>query len=211
MTWLRWDTDTPRSDRIGLLAEALRIDLAKALGHYFACICGFGEHRRDGALDVVPDSTLEQWAGWTGKPGAFAAAFRQHCRADGTRKDADGTCRGWWRNLAPLAKQERDSMKRRPSRNPRGSGDMTPEKPARVNASDPRETRTGQPSDPRGFSEGTRAGFRREPPKNPRATVRNGTALSSSGESGDLLEGPAKAYLDGSRPEGAGPDSEDTR
>lgn len=125
MTWLRIDTVAPRSDVVGHLAEALEVDLMHAFGLYVACLLGFGEHQPLGDLRTVPDRSLEQWAGWSGPPGRFAAAFRARCTADGSRQDPSGTVRGWWRQRALLDKQAADRAKRKggvgrePPRNPR--------------------------------------------------------------------------------------------
>lgn len=117
MTWLRWDTDSPRSATVGHLAGELGIPPAHAFGLYAACCLGFGDHQRNGEVDAIPDATLELWAGWTGKRGRFAKAFRQHCRADGSGSDETGKIRGWWRNSKLLERQEADA--RRPNQKAR--------------------------------------------------------------------------------------------
>lgn len=126
MTWLRWDTDTPRSSVVALLANDLGVHLMQATGHYFAAVSGFGDHQPDGSLDAVPDLSIEQWAGWTGKRGRFAAAFRTHCRADGTGEDPEGCIRGWWRQRALIEKREKDATRRKPAR----VSEKTPDEPA---------------------------------------------------------------------------------
>lgn len=115
MTWLRWDTETRHHAVIGRLAEALKVKPAYALGHYFACCSGFGEHQTDGDVRAVSDTTLEGWALWTGKRGVFARAFRALCVSDGSGRDPLGVIRGWWRQRAIVQKQERDRQ-RPPSR-----------------------------------------------------------------------------------------------
>lgn len=131
MTWLRWDTDAPFSDVVGDLSTALGLPPAHAYGLYNACCLGFGKHRPDGQVVDVSDANLEGWARWGGRPGRFAAAFRARCTSDGNGSDPAGTIRGWWRQRALLDKQTRDAQKRKPPKNPRGSEEETPEKPAR--------------------------------------------------------------------------------
>lgn len=133
MTWLRWDTDSPFSDVVGDLAEALDVQPAQAFGHYVACCLGFGQHRRDGMVSAVSDRNLEIWALWRGRAGRFAAAFRARCTADGSGRDTAGSVRGWWRQRALLDKQRRDALKRKP-------------------AQDQRETREGPPPKPPGYA-----------------------------------------------------------
>lgn len=132
MTWIRWDTVTPRSEVIGFLAERLGVKPVQALGHYNAMACGFGDHRADGRLDKVSDPMLETWAMWAGKPGRFAKAMRDWC-AMAVEVDGDpGELRGWWRQTALLTKQERDRQKpdgRKKSRaNPPGDSGGIPRK-----------------------------------------------------------------------------------
>jgi hypothetical protein len=105
VTWLRWDVETPQSDVVGYLATALNCGTAQALGHYFACCSGFGQHRPDGLVSEVTDATLEHWALWIGRKGRFATAFRARCVGE------DGAIRGWWRNRAVIRKQENDRKK----------------------------------------------------------------------------------------------------
>lgn len=135
MTWLRWDTDAPHSDVVGHLAESLSVPLPYAFGLYVACCLGFGQHRPDGRVELVTDSTLEQWAYWPGKKGVFATAFRSRCVGP------DGTLRGWWRNAALLRKQQADAGKRKPPKNPPKTPEDCPENP-RGNVADDGGRRT---------------------------------------------------------------------
>ncbi|SRR5581483_5707221 len=119
MTWIRWETRAPDHELVGALAEALRVEPAHALGLYVAACCGFGEYRQDGDASQVTDTTLELWALWRGKRGAFAQVFRAVCveRREGQR-DPVGVVRGWWRQRALLEKQRRDAA--RPASDRRG-------------------------------------------------------------------------------------------
>ncbi len=127
MTWLRWETGAASSGVAGELAQALGIRIADAFYHYFRSVSAFGEHRRDGMVTEVSDDQLEEWAGWRGRRGRFAAAFRARCTSDGTGKDREGQVRGWWRQEALLRKQERDNA--RPPSHLRGADEYPPDSP----------------------------------------------------------------------------------
>jgi hypothetical protein len=125
MTWIRWDCPTPFSDVVGFIAAELSIRPVHALGHYNAMCCGFGEHRPDGRIDQVSDELLETWAMWPGKRGMFAKAVRKWCTLSDDKEHDPGVLRGWWRQRALLAKQQRDRRKRK------GKQGDTPETPAK--------------------------------------------------------------------------------
>ena len=113
MTWLRWEADSAFTDVVDELAATLKIPAAHAYGLYVATCNGFGRFRKDGNVAAVLDSALEDWARWKGRPGRWAAAFRDRCA------DESGILRGWWRNAAVLRKQEKDAS--RPPSNQRGN------------------------------------------------------------------------------------------
>lgn len=109
MTWIRWDTATPRADVVGFLADRLALEPALALGLYNAMCCGFGDHQVEGRLDQVPDATVEAWAMWRGRRGRFAAAIREWCAKSEETGGDPGELRGWWRQQALLRKQQKDA------------------------------------------------------------------------------------------------------
>lgn len=116
MTWIRLDTDFPDHESRGALAEALRIDPDRASMSLIRVWCKFGDYRQDGRADLITDTSLEEWARWTGRRGAFAAAFRRFC-VDGSEGDAPGKLTGWWRQEALLRHQQ--GKKNRPGQNDR--------------------------------------------------------------------------------------------
>lgn len=124
MTWIRWECDTPTSDVVMHLAEALNIEPALAHGLYAGACCGMGRHQQDGKLTAVTDTAIEQWALWRGKRGRFAAAFRARCM------DGDGELRGWWRQDALFRKQENDRRRAKQSRENRATGRETIPRPS---------------------------------------------------------------------------------
>lgn len=111
MTWIRWDCPTPHSEVVGFLSAKLGVRPVYALGHYNAMCCGFGDHRPDGRIDQVSDQMLEVWAQWSGRPGAFASAIREWCTLSSDKDHDPRELRGWWRQKALLAKQEKDRRK----------------------------------------------------------------------------------------------------
>lgn len=124
MTWLRVETDFPDHDVIGTFAERLRCDPDRAAMCLLRVWCGFADHAPDGFLAKITDTTLERWARWPGKRGAFAELFRE------VAVDEDGKVRGWWRQEALLRKQEKDRT--RPSskdRNGEPPPDIPPKNP----------------------------------------------------------------------------------
>lgn len=129
MTWFRVDTDIVRADVVHVLAETLSLKRpAEALGYYIGVLAGFGEYQPDGVVGAVTDTSLEDWAGWRGKKGEFARAFRRRCVSDGTnQKDPAGTIRGWYRNRKLIEKQVRDRL--RPDGRKRDEEDDDPPDP----------------------------------------------------------------------------------
>lgn len=126
MTWIRWECSSPGHPVIGVLAAALRVRAAEAFGLYCATCCGFGDHQPDGLTTAVAAVTLEQWAGWQGKPGQWAAAFLARCvEHEEGQADQVGAVHGWWRNEAVLREQER--RRRRPGQGTRKAAAQNPE------------------------------------------------------------------------------------
>jgi hypothetical protein len=122
VTWIRWETKTPKHELVGDLAEGLKVRRAEALGLYNATCCGFGEYRKDGRADQITDTTLEQWAEWEGRKGRFAEIFRQRCVEQRSgQRDAVGTVKGWWRQAALLEKQVKDNSRPKPAKRPPNS------------------------------------------------------------------------------------------
>ena len=111
MTWIRLETDFPRHKLIGLLADKLRMDRDRAAMCLIRIWCAFGELEPDGKAVEIPDSTLEDWAGWKGPRGRFALVFREYCL------EPTGTIRGWWRQEKLLQRQE--EKRKRPSQSQR--------------------------------------------------------------------------------------------
>jgi hypothetical protein len=75
--WLRVDAHKIDSREVCEIADALGIDVVQALGHVVALGGAVAEHTDDGNIAIVADTTLERWARWSGKRGAFAPALRR--------------------------------------------------------------------------------------------------------------------------------------
>lgn len=164
MTWIRWECEAPDHELFGVLAELLRVHPVQAYGHYQRTCCRFGKHQRDGVASAITDTTLELWAGWTGKRGRFAVAFRETCveRREG-QSDPVGAVKGWWRQRALLEKQWKDAH--RPNSRQRGRADESPD-PDEV-PPEPRAGSTGEFSGNLGGDGDGDVNERRSPPAPP--------------------------------------------
>jgi hypothetical protein len=72
-----------REPMIALLAADCGVKQPTALGLWVNTLLGFAEYQPDGRADLVLDAALEHWAGWPGKVGRYAAAFRARCVEEG--------------------------------------------------------------------------------------------------------------------------------
>jgi hypothetical protein len=89
MNWIRIAVGIKADPSVHAIAETCcRNDIGKAVGHVVNVLTELPDHARDGDLAGITDLTLEEWALWRGKSGAFATAFRAHL-CTGTR------VRGW--------------------------------------------------------------------------------------------------------------------
>lgn len=75
--WIRVQAALARDPKVGRLADLLALPTPHALGHV-VCVWGaVAEHAASGDISTVSRRTFEEWAMWTGKRGAFNAAFRR--------------------------------------------------------------------------------------------------------------------------------------
>jgi hypothetical protein len=111
--WIRVDASAPNDPKMGELADYLRTARAHAFGLVSGVWCAMAEHAVDGDLTGVSDRTLEEWAGWTGKRGRFAAAFREIFLHKVVEVDGKmGVLPGWnERQGALLSRMERDRQR----------------------------------------------------------------------------------------------------
>lgn len=101
MRWIRVEVVIGDNPSIGAVADALGLRVTEAVGLCVLVFVKLPAHAKDGALATVTDSTLEQWAQWRGKRGAFARCFREFLC------DADGVVRDWERiNGAAIRESE---------------------------------------------------------------------------------------------------------
>lgn len=173
MTWIRFECDCPEDPLWEELAGSAGCNRATAFLAYWTMVSRMAKAHPSGQLDQVSDAQIEAWAGWRGKSGRWARAVRRRCQ-EPAGSDHVGVLRGWWRNLASLAKQAKDAKKRRPALN---NPPKTPGKP---------------PENPRGFLEGTPE----KPPENPRATL----DIQTPSKSLRSLEGATPAESGGVAP-----------
>lgn len=76
MNWIRIAVTLPDDPRIHELADALKCDVDRALAKFLRVLFKLPEHARDGDISSISPNTVESWAGWRGKRGAFDSAFR---------------------------------------------------------------------------------------------------------------------------------------
>jgi hypothetical protein len=141
MNWIRVDVGIAADPKLHQFAKALKVRRAEAVGLFVMTLCQFPDHAREGDIAKVSDETLAEWAGWTKKPGAYAAAFRAvFC-------DGSSTVSGWDKhNGAPLRKAENDARRKREGR--AGRGDVQPDVAATSGVRDERDEtdETGRPA-----------------------------------------------------------------
>lgn len=79
MNWIRTAVTMKGDPSVhAIAAECCKGDIPKAIGHLQCLFSELPAHARDGDLSGVSPLTLEQWALWTGKRGAFDRAVRSH-------------------------------------------------------------------------------------------------------------------------------------
>lgn len=105
MKWIRIDVGIAADPKLDVLSEALGVRQAEAIGLVVSVLCQFPDHARDGNIKSLPESTIEKWAGWRGKRGAFATAFRDtFC--------TDGVVSGWHKhNGSAVEKSDKDTRR----------------------------------------------------------------------------------------------------
>lgn len=87
--WIRVHANIANRPVVARMAEALRIDPYRAVGHLVTFWGAVSGHASNGSIVDVPDALLERWAGWAGKRGAFAAWVRD------SHMDEDGRVNEW--------------------------------------------------------------------------------------------------------------------
>lgn len=104
--WIRVNARDPHHPSVWRLAQRLKVDGVHAFGMLVAVWCGLAEHQKDGDVRALPESLLEQFAGWRGTPGAFASAFLELC------VDADGIVEEWPAKMGKLLKDNEHAADR---------------------------------------------------------------------------------------------------
>lgn len=119
--WIRVHAQLAERPVVTRMAEALRIDPFKAIGHLVTFWGAVSAHATRGCVTDVPDALLERWAGWTGKRGAFAAWVRdQHVDEDGRISEWD-TYQG---KLETKRELERDRQRKSRERHADNTSDI---------------------------------------------------------------------------------------
>ena len=102
MNWIKVAVDMKSDDAMGVIVDECDVSRYAAVGLCVNVLGTMALKAQDGDLSAVRDSTIEEWAGWDGKRGRFAAAFR-------TAMCRDGIVRSWEKyNGAAIRKAEAD-------------------------------------------------------------------------------------------------------
>jgi hypothetical protein len=125
VNWIRVDVGIASDPKLHQFAKALKVKRPEAIGLFVATLCQFPDHARAGDIAAIECETLAEWAGWKGKPTAYADAFRAVFCGGGSKVS------GWDKhNGAPLRKAETDAERKRESRGRRS--DIPPDVPPDV-------------------------------------------------------------------------------
>ena len=76
MNWIRIAVGIMDDPKVQQLADALSVKLPHAAGLLVGVLVQMPDHAADGDLSGISASTVERWAGWHGKAGAFDKHFR---------------------------------------------------------------------------------------------------------------------------------------
>lgn len=111
MNWIKIAANMKADDAMGIVADDCGISRYSAVGLCVNVLGVMATKAQDGDVSMVRDSTLEEWAGWDGKRGRFASAFRQ------AMCNEDGVVRSWEKyNGAAIRKAEADIERLRQKR-----------------------------------------------------------------------------------------------
>jgi hypothetical protein len=102
VNWIKVAVDIKADDAMGVIVDDCDVPRYAAVGLCVNVLGTMATKAQDGDLSAVRDSTIEEWAGWDGKRGRFAVAFRAAmCK--------DGIVRSWEKyNGAAIRKAEAD-------------------------------------------------------------------------------------------------------
>lgn len=100
--WIAVHRDLANSMLVGHGALELEVPAPHVVGLLVNFWSRLHEADRHGCIETVPDTLLDQWAGWSGRPLAFARFLRKH------HVDAAGKVKGWdeWQSGEAHAKQQ---------------------------------------------------------------------------------------------------------
>lgn len=127
IAWIRVSVAIAEDPAIARLAEAVGVSRPEAVGLVVGVLCKLPAHAKTGDLAAVPPTLLEDWAGWKGRRGRFAAAFRAELC------DEAGIVLAWEAlNGAPIREAEYDAARKRRARSAGRSDRHPADSPADV-------------------------------------------------------------------------------
>jgi hypothetical protein len=106
MNWIKMAVSMKGDPSVhGIAKDCCKHDIAKAIGHLQCFFAELPAHARDGDLSTVDAMTVEQWALWSGKRGAFNEAVRKHLCEGGRLRS--------WEKYNGAAIRENDAARER--------------------------------------------------------------------------------------------------
>lgn len=142
--WIRVHANIADRPLIGRAVTELRVRENEAIGLMVRFWGAVSQHCVNGDIGAVPDATIEKWAGWKRRRGAFAAFVR------GKHLDPDGRVREWDEYAGKLEQRRAKDRQRKEEerqRKSRGSHADVPSNsiPARANETTTRRNETIKP------------------------------------------------------------------
>lgn len=116
IAWFAMPCDLADAPHLAHFAVRAGVSVDAAFRHFGKVWARMAQHDDErGQLREIPDGTLEEWAGWRGRQGRFAEAFRESYEL------ADGTMRFWEDTNGPqIRKAKKDAQRKRDARRHRG-------------------------------------------------------------------------------------------
>lgn len=87
--WIRVHANLAQKRVVWRVCDVLKVSKHEAIGLLVSFWGGASQFASNGHVATIPDAQIEEWAGWRGSPGLFAAWVRAH------HMDDEGRIREW--------------------------------------------------------------------------------------------------------------------
>lgn len=125
--WIRVDASVRSDPELAQLAERVRLDEAKTLGHLVLVWCAVAEHRPNGNISGIKPSVIEKWAEWRPASKNLRGVFGKGILELFTNEH--GVLRGWQKRQGKLVELMEKDRKRK---EPRGKAAKSAEYPSEL-------------------------------------------------------------------------------